>query len=61
MYCRIASLEIVPVVAQKYERLHMWPFFFISGNLAARVDPTPPLIFPIKAAGEYLGGAVIDR
>lgn len=61
MYCRITSVETDPVVAQKYDRDQIEPFFFSSGNRAARVEPEPPLIFPANSAGESRGGAERDR
>lgn len=61
MYCRITSVETDPVVAQKYDLDQIEPFFFNSGNRAARVEPEPPLIFPANSAGEKRGGAERDR
>ncbi len=56
-YWRMTSVEIEPVVAQKYDRDQMEPFFFSSGKRAARVEPEPPLIFPARSAGDNRGGA----
>jgi len=61
MYCLMTSADTVPVVAQKYDRDQMCPFFFSSGNLAARVEPEPSLIFPVRSACEYRGGADKER
>ena len=61
MYWRMTSVETDPVVAQKYDLDQIEPFFFNSGNRAARVEPEPPLIFPASSAGERRGGAERDR
>ena len=61
MYWRMTSVETDPMVAQKYDLDQMEPFFFSSGNRAARVEPEPPLIFPASSAGEKRGGADRDR
>lgn len=61
MYCLMTSADTFPVVAQKYDRDQICPFFFSSGNLAARVEPTSPLIVPASEDGDGRGGAESER
>lgn len=61
MYCLMTSADTFPVVAQKYDPDQICPFFFSSGNLAAWVEPTPPLIVPASEDGDGRGGAESER